>query len=133
MKISVNTYVAHGRNSGGEFAKFFSNRPESHKSSLGFYITGKTYQGQHGLSLQIMGIEKGINDKALARKIVVHGSGYVGCNFLENNPFIGRSYGCPAIPASETEEIINTIKEGSCLFIYHPSKNYITKSKLLNG
>lgn len=133
MKILKNTYVAHGRGSGGEFAQYFSNRPESHKSSLGFYVTGTTYTGQHGLSLRISGIEKGINDKALARRIVVHGSTYVGDTFLDANPFTGRSYGCPAIPRTETEEIINFIKEGSCLFIYHPSKLYLTKSKILNG
>lgn len=133
MKLLKNTYVAHGRNSGGEFAQSFSNRPESHKSSLGFYVTGKTYTGRHGLSLEINGLEKGINDKALARKIVMHGSSYVSENFLENNPFIGRSYGCPAVPSKERDEIINIIKEGSCLFIYHPSIQYLTKSKILNG
>lgn len=133
MKLFVNTYVAHGRNSGGEFAKTFSNRPESHKSSLGFYITGSTYNGVHGLSLRIDGVEKGINDKAWARKIVVHGSDYVGDNFLEENPFIGRSYGCPAVPSGERDSIINAIKEGSCLFIYYPSKLYTSRSKILNG
>lgn len=133
MRILKNTYVAHGRGSGGEFAQYFSNRPESHKSSLGFYVTGDTYNGQHGLSLRINGVERGINDKAYVRRIVVHGSGYVGDNFLDVNPFTGRSYGCPAVPQAETEEIINFIKEGSCLFIYHPSKLYIAKSKILNG
>jgi hypothetical protein len=133
MKVFKNTYVAHGRKSGGEFARSFSNRPESNKSSLGFYITGKTYFGTHGLSLQINGIEKGINDKALARRIVVHGSEYVGDQFLEENPFSGRSYGCPAVPSCDRDSIINTIKEGTCLFIYHPTKGYITKSKILNG
>ena len=133
MRVFKNTYVAHGRNSGGEFAQAFSNRPESHKSSLGFYITGETYFGQHGLSLKMKGIEPGINDKAMARRIVMHGSSYVGDEFLNNNPFSGRSFGCPAIPADERDEIINTIKEGTLLFIYHPSKTYITKSKILNG
>jgi hypothetical protein len=133
MKLFMNTYVAHGRNSGGEFAKTFSNRPESRKSSLGFYITGTTYTGVHGLSLQINGIEKGINDRAWARKIVIHGAEYVGDNYIEENPFIGRSYGCPAVPATERDTIINTIKEGSCLFIYYPSKLYLNRSKILNG
>jgi len=133
MKLFMNTYVAHGRNSGGEFAKTFSNRPESRKSSLGFFITGKTYTGIHGLSLQITGIEKGINDRAWARRIVIHGAEYVGDNYIEENPFIGRSYGCPAVPAAERDAIINTIKEGSCLFIYHPSKLYLNRSKILNG
>lgn len=133
MKLFMNTYVAHGRNSGGEFAKTFSNRPESHKSSLGFYITGKTYTGSHGLSLEIAGLEKGINDRASARRIVIHGANYVSDNYIESNPYIGRSYGCPAVPAEERDIIINTIKEGSCLFIYHPSKLYLSRSKLLNG
>ncbi len=133
MKMYLNTYVAHGRNSGSEFAKSFSNRPESHKSSLGFYITGNTYNGVHGLSLRIDGIERGINDKAWARKVVIHGSDYVGDNYLEENPFSGRSYGCPAIPSTERDSIINAIKEGSCLFIYHPSKLYLSRSKILNG
>jgi hypothetical protein len=83
--------------------------------------------------LQINGVEKGINDRAWARKIVIHGSNYVGDNFLEVNPFTGRSYGCPAVPSTERDDIINTIKEGSCLFIYHPSKQYITRSKILNS
>ena len=133
MKLFMNTYVAHGRKSGGEFATTFSNRPESHKSSLGFYITGKTYTGAHGLSLEIDGLEKGINDRALARRIVIHGAEYVSDNFIEENPFIGRSYGCPAVPSNERDIIINAIKEGSCLFIYHSSKLYLNRSKILNG
>lgn len=133
MRVFKNTYVAHGRNSGGEFAQSFSNKPESHKSSLGFYVTGQTYYGQHGLSLRMLGVEPGINDKALARRIVIHGSSYIGEKYLQKNPFSGRSFGCPAIPAAERDEIINTIKEGTCLFIYHPSKQYIAKSKILNS
>lgn len=133
MKLFMNTYVAHGRNSGGEFAKTFSNRPESHKSSLGFYITGKTYTGSHGLSLEIAGLEKGINDRASSRRIVIHGANYVSNDYIASNPYIGRSYGCPAVPAEERDTIINTIKEGSCLFIYHPSKLYLNRSKILNG
>ena len=133
MKMFMHTYVAHGRNSGTEYAKSFSNRPESHKSSLGFYVTGNTYSGIHGLSLRIDGVEKGINDKAWARRIVIHGADYVSDDFLDSNPFTGRSYGCPAVPLDERDSIINAIKEGSCLFIYHPSKLYLSRSKILNG
>jgi hypothetical protein len=133
MKLFMNTYVAHGRNSGREFATSFSNRPESHKSSLGFYVTRNVYYGQHGMSLRIDGLEKGINDKAMARKIVIHGADYIGDNFLDENPFTGRSYGCPAVPAGKRDDVINTIKEGTCLFIYHPSKLYLSHSKILNG
>lgn len=131
-KILFNTYVAHGRKSGGEYARSFSNRPESHKSSLGFYITRRTYYGEHGLALKIAGLENGINDKADARNIVIHGSKYVGKQFLNTNRFNGRSFGCPAVPAKDTQKVIQTIKDGSCLFIYHPTKNYITQSRILN-
>jgi hypothetical protein len=132
-KVLINTWVAHGRNSGGEYARSFSNSPESHKSSLGFYVTGNTYDGGHGLALKIEGLEKDINDKADERNIVIHGSNYVGAGFLSRSPINGRSFGCPALPQKETGKVIETIKDGSCLFIYHPSKNYIEKSKVLNG
>jgi len=132
-KLLINTHVAHGRNSGGEYARSFSNNMESHKSSLGFYLTKDTYWGGHGLALEIDGLEGGINDKANERKIVVHGSDYVGDKFLRGNPFNGRSFGCPAVPSNVTVRVINTIKNGSCFFIYHPTKNYISKSKILNG
>ncbi|HVU55087.1 MAG TPA: murein L,D-transpeptidase catalytic domain family protein [Puia sp.] len=130
--VLVNTYVAHGRNSGLEYARSFSNNPSSHKTSLGFYITQDTYFGANGLSLKIKGLERGFNDKACGRNIVVHGSEYVGPDFLQMNGVSGRSYGCPAIPADETEEIIDLIKDGTCLFIYHPTKRYISRSKILN-
>lgn len=132
QKLLVNTYVAHGRKSGGEYAKSFSNSPESHKSSLGFYLTRSTYYGEHGLALKIQGLESGFNDKADARNIVIHGSKYVGKQFLNNNKFNGRSFGCPALPAKEAPAVIQQIKNGSCLFIYHPTKNYINQSRLLN-
>ena len=130
--VLVNTYVAHGRNSGGEFARSFSNNPASHKTSLGFYITQGTYFGNNGLSLKIRGMDRGFNDRANGRNIVVHGSQYVGPDFLQMNQFCGRSYGCPALPATESDSIIDLIKEGTCLFIYHPTKKYLTRSKILN-
>ncbi|WEK36807.1 MAG: murein L,D-transpeptidase catalytic domain family protein [Candidatus Pseudobacter hemicellulosilyticus] len=131
-KLLLNTYVAHGRRSGGEYAQSFSNNPESHKSSLGFYVTQRTYHGGHGLALKIRGLENGFNDKADARNIVVHGSQYVGKQFLNSNKFNGRSFGCPAVPAKEAPRLIQTIKNGSCLFIYHPNNSYLSKSKILN-
>ena len=130
--VLVNTYVAHGRNSGMEYARSFSNNPSSHKTSLGFYVTQDTYTGSNGLSLKIKGMERGFNDKACGRNIVMHGSEYVGPDFMQMNGISGRSYGCPAIPADETEEVIDLIKDGTCLFIYHPTKKYISRSKILN-
>jgi hypothetical protein len=132
-ELLLNTYVAHGRKSGMEYARSFSNKANSHQSSLGFYITRNQYYGENGLSLRLDGIDKGFNDKALKRNIVVHGSEYANDDFLNTNSFLGRSYGCPAVPEGDIENIVNTIKEGSCFFIYYPAKKYITSSKILNG
>lgn len=132
-KLITNTYVAHGKNSGGEFATKFSNTPESLQSSLGFYVTANTYIGAHGLSLRINGVDKGYNDKALARTIVIHGAAYVDPARAKAGVFMGRSYGCPAVPQKESSEIITTIKNGTCLFIYHPGRAYLKGSKILNG
>ena len=85
------------------------------------------------MSLRIDGLERGINDKANARNIVIHGSSYVGDKFLRSNPFNGRSFGCPAVPEKYKAKVINTIKNGTCLFIYHPNNNYLKKSRILNG
>ena len=130
-EILMRTYVAHGKNSGLEYATRFSNRAESRQSSLGFYTTMQTYYGGHGLSLRVKGLEKGINDKALSRNIVIHGADYLGDD--RNGDFMGRSYGCPAIPEEECGKLIDLIKNGTCLFIYHPTKQYLKGSKILNG
>ena len=132
-KLVINTYVAHGKNSGGEYATQFSNKMESLQSSLGFYITSNTYIGEHGLSLRINGVDPGYNDKALERSIVIHGAAYVDAARANAGIFMGRSWGCPAVPQKESTNIITTIKNGTCLFIYHPSRNYLLGSKILNG
>lgn len=132
-QIVLNTYVAHGRNSGGEYATKFSNKPESNQSSLGFYVTKNTYTGEHGLSLRVQGLEPGYNDKAYKRAIVVHGANYIEETWMKQSNSMGRSFGCPAIPKKESSTVINTIKNGTCLFIYHPSKKYLRGSKILNG
>lgn len=130
--LLFHTWVAHGRNSGGEKANAFSNKPSSHKSSLGFYLTGDTYRGKHGYSLRLEGLEKGINDNALRRAIVVHGADYVNESMASRLGYIGRSQGCPAISKALYRPIIDNIKEGSCLFIYYPSEKYLESSPLLN-
>jgi hypothetical protein len=132
-KLITHTYVAHGKNSGAEYATQFSNKPESLQSSLGFYITSNTYTGEHGLSLRINGVDPGYNDKALERSIVIHGAAYVDAARVKAGIFMGRSWGCPAVPQKESTNIITTIKNGTCLFIYHPSRNYLLRSKILNG
>ena len=132
-KVLLTSYVAHGRGSGGEFASRFSNNNRSHQSSLGFYITSGTYYGENGFSLRLRGLEPGFNDRAARRSIVVHGAAYIGEEYLQRNKFMGRSYGCPAVPREECNEIIDMIKNGSCLFIYYPTKKYLQRSKILNG
>ncbi|MBD0331464.1 MAG: murein L,D-transpeptidase catalytic domain family protein [Chitinophagaceae bacterium] len=131
--VLMNTYVAHGRNSGMDYATKFSNSPQSLQSSLGFYVTKGIYMGKHGLSLKVAGMEKGFNDNAEARAIVVHGAEYIGSSRMHSAAFMGRSFGCPAVPAEVAEQVINTIENGSCLFIYHPSQSYLHGSKILNA
>ncbi len=132
-KLVMNTYVAHGRNSGAEYATKFSNRPSSLQSSLGFYITRNTYIGEHGLALKIEGVDAGFNDKAWKRNIVIHGASYIDEARIREGKYMGRSYGCPAIPQKECNTVINKIKNGTCLFIYHPLRKYLFGSKILNG
>jgi hypothetical protein len=131
-KVLFNTFVAHGMNSGGEFANSFSNSQSSNKSSLGFYATAETYNGKHGLSLKLDGLERGINSNARTRGVVIHGADYANPSILHSQDYLGRSQGCPAIPESMKKDIINTIKGKSCLFIYHPTRTYDIVSKLIS-
>jgi len=131
FKVLLNTYVAHGKNSGQLYAQRFSNRPRSLQSSVGFYITKGTYFGTHGLSLKLSGQDRGYNDRAESRAIVVHGATYIGDEWVGGK--MGRSFGCPAVPARLAPKVIDLIKNGTCLFIYHPLKSYLHGSKILNG
>jgi len=130
--ILYNSLVAHGRNTGEEFANSFSNSNRSFKSSLGFYVTGETYKGKHGMSLKLDGLEKGINDNARERGVVMHSANYVSNSFIKCNKRLGRSQGCPAIPEESLSGIVNTIKNKSCLFIYHPSRSFEKIAALLS-
>jgi hypothetical protein len=132
FKVLLNTYVAHGKNSGYVMAERFSNKPESLQSSLGFYVTKNTYTGKHGLSLKLDGQERGFNNNAEARAVVVHGAEYIG-DQRAGSGYMGRSFGCPAVPQHQASKVINYIKNGTCLFIYHPSTTYLSGSKLLNA
>jgi len=122
--VVYNTLVAHGRNSGDEFANAFSNDNSSNKSSLGFYATGEIYNGKHGQSLRLDGLERGVNSNARSRGVVIHAADYVSENFIKMHRRLGRSQGCPALPANLTKEVINLVKDKACLFIYHPTKAY---------
>jgi len=131
-KVLFRCLVSHGRNSGELMAENFSNTPGSNASSPGFYTTGETYIGKHGLSLTLDCLETGINDKARARAIVIHGADYVSADFIRNYGRLGRSFGCQALPAELSKEIIQTIKGGSCLFIYVPKTSYTSNSHIIS-
>lgn len=129
--LLYHTLVAHGKQSGEEFARQFGNHQNSHLSSLGFYITGATYKGQHGTSLRLEGQEKGFNDQALMRGIVVHGADYVSEEFIRCNGRLGRSQGCPAVPSGLCDTLVSCIQGGSCFFMYYPDPVYLKQSLLI--
>jgi hypothetical protein len=133
FRVLYYTYVAHGVNSGREYANQFSNTPSSYKSSLGFYETLNTYIGEHGYSLRLEGLEKGINDNANSRDIVIHAADYVNESLIRVQGYIGRSWGCPALPEKLHKPIIDKIKNGTCLFIYSPENSYLKNSKIINA
>jgi len=130
-KIIHKSIVAHGKNSGGEYAKSFSNKIGSFKSSIGFYKTAETYKGKHGLSLRLDGLEYS-NSNARQRAIVIHAADYVSQAFIKNNGRLGRSLGCPSLPAKGYEEVISKIKNGTLLFVYYPEGHYLKNSDLAN-
>jgi len=130
-RVEHKSVVAHGRNSGGEFARHFSNREGSFKTSLGFYRTAETYHGKHGLSLRLDGLEKS-NSNARERAIVIHAADYVSQNFIEKFGRLGRSLGCPSLPKEGYDRIVETIKEGTLLFIYFPEQQYLSNSPIAN-
>jgi len=127
------THVAHGKNSGGNYATSFSNKVGSYKSSLGFYVTENTYIGRNGYSLILNGLERGINDKAKERAIVVHGASYSNPSIIGESGRLGRSFGCPALPESVSKIIINTIKGGTLMYIYADNKGYLAQSTVLSS
>ena len=127
-ELIYRTLVAHGRNSGQEFAQSFSNSSGSFQSSLGFYLTAYTYNGKHGNSLKLYGLEENINDAAFDRGIVIHGADYVSEQFIKNHGRLGRSLGCPAVPQNICNKLVSSIQNGSCLFIYKNNDDYLTAS-----
>jgi hypothetical protein len=132
-QVIFKTLVSHGRNSGDLYANRFSNKMQSHESALGFFITGKSYQGGQGYSLQLQGVDKGYNDQTLLRGIVIHAADYATHEYVTRYGRLGRSFGCPALPPELSRPIINLIKEGSVLFSYYPDRSYLNHSVILNN
>lgn len=130
-KIVFQSLVSHGKNSGQNETISFSNSPNSYKSSIGFFITGNTYHGDYGYSLKLKGLEEGINSNAENRNIVIHGADYVSKNFIDQHGFLGRSLGCPALPLELNSKIIETIKNGTVLFVIGSDYKYSSKTKFI--
>lgn len=129
----VHTYVSHGKNSGGLMAEYFSNTVNSNQSSLGFYITDNTYYGKNGYSLRLDGIEKNINDNARTRAVVMHGAWYAEESFIQKYGRLGRSFGCPAVPSSLHQKVIDLVKEFTVLYIHDDSEFYKKNSQYLTS
>jgi hypothetical protein len=125
--------VAHGRGSGDNLARAFSNRPGSYQSSLGLFVTLDPYQGEHGRSLRLEGLESGVNDRAFARAIVIHGADYVSRDFAARAGRLGRSLGCPALPSKSVNAVIDRIHGGTPVFAYYPDPAWLASSSFLGG
>lgn len=132
-KVKYHTLVAHGKGSGLTYATNFSNKPNSDASSIGVYLTDKTYSGKHGYSLRLKGLEKGFNDAIYKRAVVMHSAWYVNSNFANQNGRIGRSWGCPALDKKVASKVIDEIKDGSLIFAYYPDNNWLQNSSYLQA
>lgn len=131
-EILHRSLVAHGMNSGEDCAESFSNVPGSLQTSLGFYITGEEYIGIHGRAMRLKGVDTTFNDNAEKRNIVVHGAWYCTDDFVEEYGRLGRSWGCPVLPPDVSGEIIDTIKDGTCLFAFFDDDDYLEHSEHLD-
>lgn len=127
-KLLFRELVAHGKNSGDNLTRFFSNSPGSLATSIGLFVTEDTYMGGNGYSLRLRGLEEGFNDMALDRAIVMHGANYVSRAAISALGRLGRSWGCPAVRQEVAKKIINTVRGGSVLFAYYPEKKWLKSS-----
>ena len=130
-KVLWHELVAHGKGTGENYAKAFSNREGSRQSSLGLFLTEETYQGGNGYSLRLRGLEQGFNHAARERSIVMHGAPYVSQEFIRAHGRLGRSWGCPALRPEVHRQVIDKIKGGSLLFVYYPSADWLDSSDFL--
>ena len=126
-ELLMNTWVAHGNGSGNDMADHFSNQNDSHASSLGFYIADDIYNGKHGRSLRLNGMDAGFNDNARVRSIVVHAAPYVSQSTINQLGRLGRSEGCPAVSPKVAGKVINTIKGKTVLFINGNTNDYTSQ------
>ncbi|HUR79309.1 MAG TPA: murein L,D-transpeptidase catalytic domain family protein [Thermoanaerobaculia bacterium] len=132
-KLLFRELVAHGKNSGGDSASFFSNSPGSLATSLGLFVTADTYIGSNGYSLRLKGLEEGVNDMAMDRAIVMHGASYVSRAAIKAMGRLGRSWGCPAVRKEVARKMIDTLRGGSPIFAYYPDKDWMKQSSYLSA
>jgi len=130
-RVLNNEFVAHGEGSGELQAVSFSNRMGSNQSSLGLFRTQNTYYGGQGYSLRLEGLEPGVNDHAMERRVVVHGADYADASVVAAFGRLGRSHGCLALPRSSVASIIDQIKWGSAVFAYYPDPDWLAESRFL--
>lgn len=124
-KVIYQALVAHGKGSGhGAYATHFSNQPGSDATSLGVYLTGQTYNGKHGESMQLNGLEKGINNNALRRSVVIHSAWYVNKKFAEQNKRVGNSWGCFAFAPKDKDKIISLMGSHAVIFAYQAQEDH---------
>ncbi|MBT4964316.1 MAG: murein L,D-transpeptidase catalytic domain family protein [Francisellaceae bacterium] len=128
-KIIFNTWVAHGKNSGFLNSSHFSNKPNSHQSSLGVYLTKGKYQGQHGTSIVLEGLEPEFNSNAQTRGIIMHSASYASRNFLKANGRLGRSLGCFSLDPTIGNDIMNYIYSNTLLIAYYPDEQWLKTSQ----
>lgn len=131
-KLLLEELVAHGQNSGENYASSFSNVVGSYQSSLGLFRTQESYFGRHGYSLRMDGLEPGINDRARERAIVIHQADYVDPGWIERQGRIGRSQGCPAVRPEVVEQVVDSLKNGQFLFAFYPDQAWLADSAYVN-
>ena len=131
--LLFSTYVTHGKGSGNKFATSFSNTPRSYQSSLGFFSISESYHGIHGHSIRLDGLEKGINDRARERAIVIHGAWYAEPSMIKKYGRLGRSQGCPALSKDDYKKFTALVEKGTPLFIFHPDENYWSETTLFRS
>ncbi|MGX7668881.1 murein L,D-transpeptidase catalytic domain family protein [Flavobacterium pedocola] len=110
--------VAHGKNSGDDYAENFSNEIGSNCSSLGVYKTLSIFpSNHHGYALEIIGKEE-TNSNAQDREIIIHEADYVVPNY-KGTGRAGRSEGCFAVNPLDIEEVMDCLKDGSYFIAWH--------------
>ncbi|MDX1636061.1 MAG: murein L,D-transpeptidase catalytic domain family protein [Marinobacter sp.] len=131
-ELLMRELVAHGKNSGLNRATEFSNTVNSYQSSIGLFRASESYQGKHGYSLRLDGLEEGINDRARERAIVIHGADYVDPSWIREHGRLGRSHGCPAVRQGVVQKVVNTLKGGQLVFKYYPEQRWLQSSWYLH-